>query len=124
MVYRWRGNSGDRQHVVRRRADVVRAPLISRQLQPVVKNKSKSALRMLTVGRNAFHAKQRAEPVTESRAPLERSAETQRVSVFAQSGDAEGDVLFERHAKFFGAFAHVLARDALGKKFVFHAAFH
>ncbi len=109
---------------VRRRAGVVRASLISRQLQPVVKNKSKSALPTLTVRRNSFHSEPRAEPVAESQAPLESAAEAQRVSVFAQGSDAEGDVLFQRHAKFFGALAHVFTRDALGKKFVFHAALH
>src|SRR5205814_3493377 len=40
------------------------------------------------------------------------------------SGDAEGDVLFQWHAKFFGTLAHVLARDALGEELVFHATLH
>src|SRR2546430_17272418 len=42
--------------------------------------------------------------------------------MFTQSSDAEGDVLFQRHAKLLGAFAHVLARDALGEELVFYAA--
>src|SRR6266568_4703154 len=45
-------------------------------------------------------------------------------SVFAKSGDAEGDVLFKRNAKLFGAFADILAGDAFGKELVFEAALH
>ena len=33
------------------------------------------------------------------------AAEAESVSVFARGGDAEGDVLFEGHAEFFGVFA-------------------
>ena len=52
------------------------------------------------------------------------SAEADRVGIFAQRADAEGDVFFERDAEFFGAFADVFARDAAGEGFILQALFH
>src|SRR5260370_13774419 len=98
MVHRWRARSLDRQHVVWRGAGVVRASLT--QWVPFADNSS---------GRSSF---------------LERATQPQRVGVLAQSSDAERDVLFERHSKLFGAFTHVLARDALGEELVVHATLH
>src|SRR6266849_11024425 len=51
------------------------------------------------------------------------AAEAEGVGVFAEGGDAEGDVLFEGDAQLFGAFADVFAADAFGEGLVFHAAF-
>jgi hypothetical protein len=42
----------------------------------------------------------------------------------AEGGDAEGDVVFEGDAQFFGAFADVFAAYAFGEGFVFEAALH
>ena len=50
------------------------------------------------------------------------TAEVESVGLLAQ-GDAEGDVLFEWDAQFFGAFADVVAACAFGEGLVFHAAF-
>jgi hypothetical protein len=52
------------------------------------------------------------------------AAQTQSVGILAHGCDAEGDVLFERDAEFFGAFADVVAVDATGEGFVFQALFH
>ena len=52
------------------------------------------------------------------------AAEAESVGLLAHGGDAEGDVLFERDAKFFGAFADVIAVHAFGEGFVFEAALH
>ena len=49
------------------------------------------------------------------------AAKAKGVRVFAHRGDAEGNVLFERDAEFFGAFADIVARDSAGEGFVFHA---
>jgi hypothetical protein len=44
--------------------------------------------------------------------------------MLAQRADAKSDVLLERDAEFFGAFAYIFAGDAFGEEFVFHAALH
>jgi hypothetical protein len=51
------------------------------------------------------------------------AAEAEGVGLFAEGGDAEGDMVFERDAQLFGAFADVVAADAFGEGLVFHAAF-
>src|SRR5271170_4146361 len=56
--------------------------------------------------------------------PSERAAKTEGVGVFAESGDAKGDVFVERNAEFFGAFDDIFAADAASERFVFHAFFH
>ena len=52
------------------------------------------------------------------------AAEAEGVAVGAHGFEAEFDVIFERDAEFFGAFADVVARDAAGECFVLHALFH
>jgi len=52
------------------------------------------------------------------------AAETEGVGLLAHGGDAKADVLFERDAELFRAFADVLAADAFGEGFVFQAALH
>ena len=43
--------------------------------------------------------------------------------MLAHGGDAQGDVLVEGNAELFGAFYYILAVDAAGEGFVFHAFF-
>ena len=52
------------------------------------------------------------------------SAEAEGVAIGAHGFEAKFDVIFERDAEFFGAFADVVARDAAGECFVFHSLFH
>src|SRR5712671_7594738 len=52
------------------------------------------------------------------------AAEAEGVGVLTHRGDAEGNVLFQGDAELFGAFSDVIAVDAFGEGFVFHAAFH
>jgi hypothetical protein len=46
---------------------------------------------------------------------LKSSAEAESVGVFAERGDAEGDVLLQWNAQFRCAVAHVVAADAFGE---------
>ena len=52
------------------------------------------------------------------------AAKAKGVRVFAHRGDAESNVLFEKDAEFFGAFADIVARDSAGKRFILHALLH
>lgn len=55
---------------------------------------------------------------------LESAAKTEGIGLFAYGGDAEGDVIVERNAKFFGTFEHVFAADPAGEGFILHALFY
>src|SRR5271157_1407777 len=52
------------------------------------------------------------------------AAEAERVGLLAHGVDAKADVLFERNAQLFRAFADVIAADAFGESFVLEAALH
>ena len=52
------------------------------------------------------------------------AAEAQGVGLFTHGGDAEGDVLFQRDAEFFGAFTNVVAANAFSERFILESAFN
>src|SRR6267154_2774898 len=76
-----------------------------------------------TIPRKGYCFVAKVEYVDRPVALPERSSRTTPEEL-AQGSDAEGDVLFQCDAKLFGAFAHILARHALGEEFVFHAPLH
>ena len=52
------------------------------------------------------------------------AAQAERVGSGAHGFDAEGDMIVERDAEFFGAFDDILTADASRKRFVLHPFFH